>query len=152
MNTMSIEYVRLSQQAKEQLIRLKRSTGIQNWNVLCRWAYCVSLAEPTKPSLVSIPADSSVEMTWKVFAGEYQETYLALLKERCYRDGLELTDENLSTQLRLHLHRGIAELAADKQIKAVDRQLKPSDKQAQGLAALLSRAAAPPGLSDGAAD
>ena len=130
---MSIEYVRLSQQAKEQLIRLKRFTGIQNWNVLCRWAFCVSLSEPSKPSLGSIQADSAVEMTWKVFGGEYQETYLALLKERCHRDGLEVTDENLSTQLRLHLHRGIAELAADRRIKAADRQIK-------GLVALLSRA------------
>lgn len=130
---MSIEYVRLSQQAKDQLIRLKRSTGIQNWNVLCRWAFCVSLAEPTKPSMVTIPADSSLEMTWKVFAGEYQGTYLALLKERCHRDGLPVSNETLSTQLRLHLHRGIAELAADRQIKAADKQIK-------SIAALLSRA------------
>jgi DNA sulfur modification protein DndE len=139
---MSIEYVRLSQQAKEQLIRLKRFTGIQNWNVLCRWAFCVSLSEPTKPSVGSTQPDSALEMTWKVFGGEYQEIYLALLKERCRRDGLVVTDENLSTQLRLHLHRGIAELAADRQIKAVDRQIK-------GLVALLSRAERQHGPTDG---
>ncbi|MGH9941519.1 MAG: DndE family protein [Pyrinomonadaceae bacterium] len=33
---MAIEHIRLSQQAKEQLIKLKRTTGIQHWNVLCR--------------------------------------------------------------------------------------------------------------------
>ena len=35
---MAIEHIRVSQHAKDQLIRLKRVTGIKNWNVLCRWA------------------------------------------------------------------------------------------------------------------
>ncbi|WP_435947067.1 DndE family protein [Dryocola sp. BD586] len=34
---MSIDNVRLSEKAKQQLITLKRRTGIENWNVLCRW-------------------------------------------------------------------------------------------------------------------
>jgi DNA sulfur modification protein DndE len=131
---MPIEYVRLSQQAKDQLSRMKRSTGIQNWNVLCRWALCVSLAKQTDPSSVAIPMDNSIEMTWKVFAGEYQETYLALLKERCHRDGLDVDDETLVTQLRLHLHRGIAELAADKQIKDVGGLLKRAVQTVKAVA------------------
>lgn len=124
---MSIEHIRLSQQAKEQLIRLKRWTGVQNWNVLCRWAFCLSLAEPGVPPPAKIPTDSSVEMTWKVFGGAYQDVYLALLKERCYRDGLGTKEEVLSTQFRLHLHRGIAYLAAlvsDKQIKSITDLIK----------------------------
>lgn len=119
---MAIEHIRLSQQAKEQLTRLKRWTGIQNWNVLCRWAFCVSLAEPTVPPKTKILIDSSVEMTWKVFGGSYQDVYLALLKERCHRDGLGVSDDILAIQFRLHLHRGIAYLAAlvsDKQIKSI---------------------------------
>ena len=43
---MSLKQIRLSSQAKEQLIRLKTRTGIQQWNILCRWAFCLSLAEP----------------------------------------------------------------------------------------------------------
>ena len=38
----AIDHIRLSQQAKDQLIKLKRVTGIEHWNVLCRWALCVS--------------------------------------------------------------------------------------------------------------
>jgi DNA sulfur modification protein DndE len=121
---MPIEHIRISQQAKEQLSRLKRWTGIQNWNVLCRWAYCVSLAEETIPPSAKIPSDSSVEMSWKVFAGEYQDIYLALLKERCLRDGLGTSDEVLSAQFRLHLHRGISYLAADRNIRHVSSLLK----------------------------
>lgn len=116
---MAIEHIKLSQQAKDQLIKLKRLTGIQNWNVLCRWAFCVSLAEPSIPSPAKIPADSSVEMTWKIFGGANHEIYYALLKERCHRDGLGTENEILATQFRLHLHRGIGYLVADKQIKNI---------------------------------
>ena len=124
---MVIEHIRVSQQARDHLIRLKRWTGIENWNVLCRWAFCISLAEPSVPAPTRIPADSSVEMTWKVFGGAHHDIYLALLKERCHKDGLGTSDEVISAQFRLHLHRGIGYLAAlvtDKQIKNVTDLVK----------------------------
>jgi DNA sulfur modification protein DndE len=40
-----IERIKLSQTAKEQLFKLKRSTKIDQWNILCRWPFCHSLAE-----------------------------------------------------------------------------------------------------------
>ena len=116
---MSIKQFRLSSQAKEQLIRLKTRTGIGQWNILCRWAFCFSLREPTPPAPIDVPADSNVEMTWPVFAGEQHELYLALLKERCHRDGVELSDKELNRQFRLHLHRGIAYLAAPNTIRSI---------------------------------
>jgi DNA sulfur modification protein DndE len=127
---MSLETIKLSEQAKEQLIRLKRSTGIKNWNVLCRWAFCVSLAEPTVPAPAKIPADSSVEMSWKVFGGPDHELYLALLKQRCHKDGFALTDTVLSTQFRLHLHRGIGYLIADKSLKDIASLIKKASTAA----------------------
>ena len=114
-----IEHVRVSQQARDQLIKLKRLTGIEHWNVLCRWAFCVSLSEPTTPPKLKIPADSSVEMSWRVFGGTYQEIFLALLKERCLQDGLPCNDETWTTQFRLHLHRGIGYLATDKRVRDI---------------------------------
>lgn len=114
---MAIEHIRLSKQAREQLIRLKRYTGIEHWNLLCRWAFCRSLAEPSVPPPARIPADSNVEMSWKVFGGRHQELYMAMLKERCLRDELGIEDEVLATQFRLHLHRGIAYLASDRQMR-----------------------------------
>jgi DNA sulfur modification protein DndE len=57
---MSIKQVRLSAQAREQLIRLKTKTGIGQWNILCRWALCVSLRQPTPPTPIDVPADSNV--------------------------------------------------------------------------------------------
>jgi DNA sulfur modification protein DndE len=116
---MPLEHVRVSEKARDQLIKLKRVTGIPHWNVLCRWALCVSLAEPSLPSPVKIPTDSSVDMTWKVFGGSYEEVYLGLLKQRCEQDGLGSSDDVLATQFRLHLHRGIAYLASDKRLKTI---------------------------------
>ena len=116
---MSVKQIRLSSGAKEQLIRLKTRTGIPQWNILCRWAFCLSLSEPTPPTPVEIPADSNVEMSWAVFAGEWHEVYLALLKERCVRDGQDTSAETLHRQLRLHLHRGIGYLATPNRIRSI---------------------------------
>ena len=116
---MSIKQIRLSSQAKDQLIRLKTRTGIDQWNILCRWAYCLSLAEPTPPTPIDIPADSNVEMTWHVFAGEWHELYLAVLKERCARHGMDTSPDTLNRQFRLHLHRGISYLATPNKIRSI---------------------------------
>lgn len=117
---MAIEHIRLSQQAKEQLIKLKRVTGIEHWNVLCRWSLCVSLAEQSVPPQAKIPADSNVEMSWKVFGGRYADLYIALVRERCVRDGLGVDAETVAQQFRLHLHRGISYLAGNKDLRKID--------------------------------
>lgn len=116
---MSIKQFRLSGHAREQLIRLKTRTGIMQWNILCRWAFCLSLRQPTPPTPLDIPSDSNVEMTWQVFGGEAHELYLALLKERCERDGLGISDDVLLKQFRLHLHRGIGHLATPQRIRSI---------------------------------
>lgn len=116
---MAVEHIRLSQQAKDQLVKLKRVTGIEHWNVLCRWAVCVSFAEQSVPPSSKISADSNVEMSWKVFGGRYADLYLALLKERCVRDGLGTDSDVLAHQFRLHLHRGISYLAGDRNLKSI---------------------------------
>jgi len=115
-----IERIRLSQTAKEQLIKLKRITKIAQWNILCRWAFCRSLAEPTIPSPLPIPDSSNVEMTWRVFGGEMSDILLIALKQRCHNDGLGTERETLATQFRLHLHRGIAYLAGDPNLKKIE--------------------------------
>ncbi len=113
---MILENIRLSQEAKEQLIRLKRHTGLGQWNVLCRWALLRSLAEPTDPPDIKIPADSNVEMAWKVFAGRYGPVFEALIVAR-YRQSGRAGDEhenNLGEYFRQHLHRGIGTFAGDR--------------------------------------
>ena len=104
-----IETIRISEKGKQQLTRLKRKTGIDQWNTLCRWALCTSLAETSIPPKEEIPADSNIEMTWKTFAGQYEGIYEALIKQRLIDDQLPLDDAPL--WFRVHLHRGISYMA-----------------------------------------
>jgi DNA sulfur modification protein DndE len=115
-----LERIKLSQTARDRLVKLKRCTKIDQWNILCRWAFCRSLAEPSIPSPVPIPADSNVEMSWKVFGGDIADLLLIALKQRCQEDGLGTDKETLATQFRLHLHRGIGYLAGDLNIKKIE--------------------------------
>lgn len=101
--------LKLSSQAKDQLVGLKRYTGVKNWNVLCRWALCMSLADSSPPLVRQIVPDSNVEMTWKTFAGRDEYAYYRLLLQR---NSLEnLYNNDLSKVLHVHVHRGIGMLA-----------------------------------------
>jgi DNA sulfur modification protein DndE len=105
-----IENVRISEKARNQLITLKKRTGIQNWNVLCRWALCLSLRETTPPPFENVIADSSVEMTWRTFTGGLENLYMALVISRAKKDGISLDKVELNNYFKLHLHRGISYL------------------------------------------
>ncbi|MDT0266554.1 DNA sulfur modification protein DndE [Streptomyces sp. DSM 44915] len=116
---MSLDTIRLSQTARDQLVRLKRTTGIKHWNVLCRWALVVSLRDPSTPLVKEITTDSNVEMDWSTFAGAQSHIYLVLLKQRCASDGLPLDDKSLGRTLIVHLHRGIGYLAGNKDVRTI---------------------------------
>lgn len=105
---MIIDVVRVSEKAKNQLLTLKRRTGIQQWNVLCRWALLASLAERTIPPHEDIVTDSNVEMSWKTFAGSLDEAITAVMLQRAHEDNVPA--EQLQQFFKIHLHRGIAYL------------------------------------------
>jgi DNA sulfur modification protein DndE len=109
---MSIDTVRLVETDRDLLNRLKRSTGIKNWNVLCRWAFCLSLREPGRTTVNPSGNNSNVEMSWKIFAGPQADVYWSLLIHRVHEDGIELTSENIEREFNRHLHRGIGHLAS----------------------------------------
>ena len=114
-----VDRVRISQAGKDQLIRLKRVTKIEQWNVLCRWAFCLSLLEPTPPSPVPIPTDSNLEITWQIFGGDIADLLIIALRQRCTRDNVNPEKNSLSEQFKLHLHRGIGYLSADLNQKTI---------------------------------
>lgn len=103
----TIDTIKLSEKQKQQLIRLKTKTKIENWNILCRWALCMSLAENSTPPFEEIPSDSNVEMTWKVFAGEYSDVYLAILRNLYCQQVTDPQKITFVDYLKLHLSRGI---------------------------------------------
>lgn len=119
-----IKIVRVTQAGEEQLNKLKRLTKINNWNILCRWALCRSLAEPSIPSPVVLKTDSKIEIAWDTFGGEIANTLLIALKQRCYQDGLDLDRDTLRQQFNLHLHRGLGYLAGDESINSIEKLVK----------------------------
>ena len=116
-----VETVRVDERAKNHLVNLKRRTGIDNWNVLCRWALAVSLSESSSVSAWEVGALSNVEMTWLTFAGRHADLYTALVAARCEADGLPTDDsEVVAEQFRLHLHRGISYLVGMDETKSLE--------------------------------
>ena len=117
---MIVKQIKLSNEAKDRLARLKGKTGIKNWNTLCRWAFCYSLKEGTVPADIMPASDSNVEMSWYTFAGEYSELYEALIYEWCVEKEIEPTEDNMAKYFKLHLERGIAYLTGTNFIKSLD--------------------------------
>lgn len=103
-----VEEVRISAKAKEILIRLKRRTGIQHWNELCRVAYCRALKEAHVPEDMS-RGDVGVRMEWKTFGGPDAEIYTGLSMLRAERDGIDTTSrEARARHFHLMLEYGIS--------------------------------------------
>ncbi len=125
---MIVKQIRISAQDKERLMRLKRKTGIQNWNILCRWALCCSLREKSVPIDVPAGEESNVEIGWLTFGGENYKIYEALIKARCIRDGLGTDEETLAKYFNLHLSRGIAYLSSTNYILSLEDLLMLAKK------------------------
>ena len=128
---MIVKQIKLPNQAKDKLSRLKGKTEIQNWNTLCRWAVCFSLSEDSIPTDFELPADSNVEMSWHTFAGENHEIYDALIRARCLKDGLPTNEETLAKYFKLHLNRGISYLSGTNVIKSIDDLINLAIKKSQ---------------------
>ena len=114
---MIIKQIKLSNQSKDKLSRLKGKTGIKNWNILCRWALCYSLKEDSIPPDILIIQDSNLEMSWFTFGGEDSDLYEALIIAWCKSKGLPLDNDTVSKYFKLHLERGISYLSGTNFIK-----------------------------------
>lgn len=110
-----IERVKLSATAKQQLITLKRRTGIEHYNVICRHALMTSLASDNALPPENLSFSGGIEIDWKVFAGEAADTYLNLLALRAKKDLGKVTQETVRATLTTHVHRGLSLLVSGKQ-------------------------------------
>lgn len=105
-----VEEVRISVRGKETLAKLKRRTGLTQWNHLCRIAYCRSLANPVPPGAPT-PSEAGIRMDWKTFSGPFAEELVCLNTFRARRDGIDVTQKDqIGEYFRAHLERGIASL------------------------------------------
>ena len=124
---MPIRTIRIVETDRDLLSRLKRHTGVKTFNVLCRWAFCHSLADPNPTIVDPLGNASSLEINWDVFAGEHEDLYWALLVQRVHKDGMPTDEATLTREFYRHLHRGLGQLANISQ--------KPSIRQLVGLVA-----------------
>jgi DNA sulfur modification protein DndE len=116
---MTLDTVRISQRGKDQLIRLKRITGIGNWNILCRWALATSLADPTVPLVRDIRTDSNIEMTWRTFGGPWADVYYAHVVLRAHEEAGSVSIDDIEQTFLAHLHRGIGYLAGSPDLRGI---------------------------------
>ena len=107
-----IDRIRLTAAAKIQLSTLKRKTGIEHYNSICRYAFCLSLAESSIPPEEELNFNGGVEIDWRVFTGGYEELFLNILLCRLQTDGIAVSAENIKKACASHLHRGLSYLAS----------------------------------------
>jgi DNA sulfur modification protein DndE len=101
---MKLNRLRVCEEADLRLRILKARTGLTP-NLLCRLGFCLSLNDPTPPDPDLYPEDSPREINRYTLTGPWDSLFVALLKERCYQDGLG--DGDLEDQFRAHVNRGV---------------------------------------------
>jgi DNA sulfur modification protein DndE len=122
--TPSVDTVRLGSDTKIHLSTLKKRTGIENWNTLCRWSFCLSVSDEAPVRERDERGLGAVEMTWKTFAGEDEDIYRALLLERCRSEHGSVDKDLLALTLRQHIARGAARLVSNRRLKSVGHLLE----------------------------
>ncbi len=103
---MKLSRLRFCQEASDKLSQLKGRTGLTP-NILARIGFAMSLKEPTNPNPDDYLSDGEKEIDRQVLLGQWDSLFVALLKERCNKDGLGSSDEELAAQFRAHMNRGV---------------------------------------------
>ena len=103
---MKLSRLRFYQESSDKLSQLKGRTGLTP-NILARIGFTLSLNDPTIPNPDDYPSDGDKEIDRQVLLGQWDALFVALLKERCIKDGINLDDEQLISQFRAHMNRGV---------------------------------------------
>ena len=119
-----LDRIRVSQRSRDTLSTLKRRTGIEHWNVLCRWAFLDSLSNPNRPGIVKNLPESNLEIHWDVFAGDLGEYLLAAFAVRASKDGVKPVKAEQAEYFRSHLERGINQLQNTKDLHDLFKRAK----------------------------
>jgi DNA sulfur modification protein DndE len=109
--------VRISARGREILIKLKRYTGIAQWNTLCRVAYCYSLAIATEPTQSPEKGDVALEIEWPTFAGPIKTELAALTAARA--TAAAVAEQDIARYVRSHLERGLSAIQNVRSVEEV---------------------------------
>lgn len=124
--------LRYSKQVRDQLIWLKRRTGLPHFHTLCRWGFCISMADTTPARAIQAGGDAEerqgeqqqsangqFELPWHRFGQADADVLAALLTERVIQEGNEPTDEILQQTAQAHIQRGISRMMVGKKIRSI---------------------------------
>ena len=101
-----LDTVRTTLGVKHTLNRLKQLTGIETWNVLCRWAFCLSIKQENLAREIEENLDG-LEIDYEVFVGKNKDIYTQLLINNLLKYKIEINKRNLSKYLYAHINRGV---------------------------------------------
>lgn len=102
---MQINRLRVSEDVDQKLRSLKAKTGLTP-NLLCRVGFCLSLNEIEIPDPRAYNEKSNRELNRYTLTGPWDSLFVALLTQRCHKDGLRIP-EDLDEQFRAHINRGV---------------------------------------------
>lgn len=120
---MNLTRLRVCQEVDQRLRELKGRTGLTP-NLICRMGFCLSLNDPRVPDPTAYPPDSNRELNRYTLTGEWDPLFVALLRERCAHDNLNL-EEDLEDQFSAHVNRGVLMLYQRvKSLADLDRVIK----------------------------
>lgn len=107
-----MERIKLTAAAKIQLITLKRRTGIEHNNALCRHALCISLANPSIPPVEDLTFVNGIEIDWRTLTGGHEALYYNLVAVRLFSESKRVTKELVRQASVQHIHRGLSYLVS----------------------------------------
>jgi DNA sulfur modification protein DndE len=100
---MKLTKLRLTKDASNRLRFVAGKTGLTP-NILCRIGFCLSLRDPLAPNQ-SEYSDEDREFNRYTLLGEFDELFIALMRQRSTIDGLN--SSNLPDYFRAHMNRGV---------------------------------------------
>jgi len=103
---LTIDILRTSSNVKSSLTRIKTITGISNWNIICRWAFCLSLKQTSLPREVEEKLDG-VEIDYDTLVGKNKSIYTQLLINNLVAHKVVVDKKNLTKYLYAHVNRGV---------------------------------------------
>ena len=102
----TIDLLRTSASVRNSLTRIKTITGIPNWNIICRWAFCLSLKQTSLPREVDEKLDG-IEIDFDTLVGKNKSIYTQLLINNLVSHKVEIDRKNLTKYLYAHVNRGV---------------------------------------------
>jgi DNA sulfur modification protein DndE len=107
-----MERVKLTATARNQLATIKRRTGIEHNNAICRHALCISLANPSVPPDENFAFTGGLEIDWRTLTGGQDDLYTNLLIVRLLSEGKRVSEDSIRQGFLLHVHRGLSYLVS----------------------------------------